>query len=57
VKSLSSADGSHDAAVYVKYTAQMSRYTGKTVKVTFVATEDQGNRTDFQLDDTALRTS
>ncbi len=58
VKSLSSSDGSHDlAGPYVKYTAQMSRYTGKTVKVSFVATEDQGNRTDFQLDDTALRTS
>lgn len=59
VKTLSSADGtrplSSGAASYVKYSAAMSRYTGKTVVVVFAATEDQGDRTDFQLDDTRLR--
>jgi len=54
VKSLSSADAT---ATYVKYSVGMNRYTGKTVTVAFVATENQGNRTDFQLDDTALRTT
>ena len=53
VKSLSSADAT---GTYVKYSAPMKRYTGKTVTVAFVATEDQSNRSDFQLDDTALRT-
>ena len=53
VKSLSSADATE---TYVKFSAPMNRYTGKTVTVAFVATEDLGNRSDFQLDDTALRT-
>lgn len=54
VKSLSSADATD---TYVKYSAGMNRYTGKAVTVAFVATEDLGNRSDFQLDDTALRTT
>ena len=40
---------------YVKYTADVSRYLGKSVKLSFVAHEDQGDRTDFELDDTALK--
>jgi len=59
IKSLSSADATRTreggTARYVKYSVGMSRYTGKTVVLLFVATEDQGDRTDFQLDDTALR--
>ncbi len=54
VRTLSSADAT---GTYVKYTVAMNRYLGRTITLRFVATEDQSNRTDFQLDDVALRSS
>lgn len=54
IKKLTSADAT---GTYVKRTLDVSKYVGKTVVVRFVATEDLGNTTSFQLDDTALRTS
>jgi hypothetical protein len=59
VKSLSSADGGTPDARgdYVKYTADVSRYLGKTVKLAFVAHEDDGDATSFELDDTGLKVS
>lgn len=54
VRALSSADAT---GTYVKYAADVSRYTGKTVTISFVAVEDQDLRTDFQLDTTSLKTT
>ena len=58
VKTLTSADASGtptNPGTYKKYTADVSRFVGKTVKVSFIAHEDQGDRTDFELDDTSLK--
>ena len=55
-RTLTSADAT-DPGVYVRHRVRLNRYLGRTVTVRFITNEDQGNRTDFQLDDTALRVS
>jgi hypothetical protein len=41
-------------SAYVRETVDLSAYRGKTIRINFVATEDDGGRTSFLLDDFAL---